>query len=114
MVLRGVTKSICCESKYTWKDCSINIGTKSHKGRTIKKINKMHMIPEEIFFSFIILKSRSYAGAKITANIIPITKDIRIGFNKKKERMIRVANIIEDTTFLKKSSSIVFYCDLNL
>ena len=92
----------------------MNIGTKSHKGRTINKINKIHIIPEEIFLSFMILKSRSYAGAKITASIIPITKDIKIGFNKKKEITIRAAKIIEDTTFLKKSSSMVFYCDLNL
>ena len=62
----------------------MNIGTKSHKGRTIKKINKIHIIPEEIFLSFIMPKSQSYTGAKITARIIPITKDIKIGFNKKK------------------------------
>ena len=79
----------------------MNIGTKSHKGRTINKINKIHIIPEEIFFSFIIPKSQSYAGAKTTASIIPITKAIKIGFNKKKEITNRVANIIEDTIFLK-------------
>ena len=90
------------------------MGVKNQNGRIINKINKALIIIAEIFFNFIFLKVQLYTGENTIAKIIPIIIDIKIGFNIKKERTIKVTKIIKDITLLKNSSAISFNMKINL
>ena len=53
--LSGVTKSTCWDAWNILNDCSINIGVKNQRGKTINIIRKNTTMAAERFFDFIFL-----------------------------------------------------------
>ena len=53
--LIGVTKSTCCDAWNILNDCSINMGVKNHKGKTMSRTRKNTTMAAERFFDFVFL-----------------------------------------------------------
>ena len=61
----------------------------------------MHTKEEDKLGFFVSLTIRLYTGVKINARINPKIIESKIGFNKKKDKTIRINNIIIVAIFLR-------------